>query len=310
MAAEVLAGLRSDPKQVPCKYLYDERGSQLFEDITRLPEYYPTDTEISILERQAADMAEHLGRRCLLIEFGSGSSLKTRILLDELVEPAGYVPIDISQEHLLASAAELHARYPDLEILPVSADYMQEVEIPVTRIEPARRDVFFPGGTIGNFHRDEAVDFLQRKAQLVGAGGGLLLGVDLKKDPAVLERAYDDSQGVTARFDLNLLARLNRELDADFDLDRFRHRASWNETYGRVEMHLDSLADQVVRVAGEEIRFRDGESIWTESSYKYRIDDFHALAAEAGFVPDSVWTDDRDLFSVHLLIVDPSASGP
>ena len=310
MTEEVLEGLADDPKRIPCKYFYDERGSQLFEEITRLPEYYPTNAEISILERQAADMAEHLGRRCLLIEFGSGSSLKTRILLDELVEPAGYVPVDISQEHLLASAAELRERYPDLEILPVAADYMQEVRIPETRIEPARRDVFFPGGTIGNFHRDEAIDFLRRKAELVGAGGGLLLGVDLRKDRAVLERAYDDARGVTAEFNKNVLVRLNRELGADFDVGRFRHRALWNEEAGRVEMHLDSLADQVVRLAGREIRLRAGEPVWTESSYKYSVEGFHALAAEAGFSPESVWKDEEGLFSVHLLTVDPAGPGP
>ena len=304
MRAEVLTGLRCEQKELPCKLLYDERGSQLFEDITRAPEYYPTNAEISILEARASEMAKRLGRRCLLIEFGSGSSLKTRILLDELIEPAGYVPIDISEEHLVASAAELRPRYPDLEILPVAADYMQEIEIPATRIEPARRDVFFPGGTIGNFHRDEALDFLRRKADLVGAGGGLLIGVDLKKDPAVLERAYDDSAGITAQFNLNLLVRLNRELDTDFVTDQFRHRAIYNEEAGRVEMHLDCLADQVVHVAGEEIAFRKGESIWTESSYKYAVADFHALAAEAGLEDEMVWTDDQDLFSLHFLTVD------
>jgi dimethylhistidine N-methyltransferase len=300
-AAEVLTGLRESPKRLPCKLFYDERGSQLFEEITRLPEYYPTRAELSILETRASEMAAHLGPRCLLVEFGSGSSLKTRILLDELVEPAGYVPIDISKEHLLESAAELAAAYPTLEVLPVCADYMTEVEIPATKIAPARRTVFFPGGTIGNFHRQEAVDFLARKADLVGAGGGLLIGVDLDKDPEVLNQAYNDSQGVTAEFNQNVLVRLNRELGADFRIDRFRHRAFYDRVAHRIEMHLDCLEDHVVHVADEEIAIRKGESIWTESSYKYSIPDFQDVAVQAGCVPSKLWTDDRDLFSIHFL---------
>jgi dimethylhistidine N-methyltransferase len=300
-AAEVLTGLRESPKRLPCKLFYDERGSQLFEEITRLPEYYPTRAELSILETRASEMAAHLGPRCLLVEFGSGSSLKTRILLDELVEPAGYVPIDISKEHLLESAAELAAAYPTLEVLPVCADYMTEVEIPATKIAPARRTVFFPGGTIGNFHRQEAVDFLARKADLVGAGGGLLIGVDLDKDPEVLNQAYNDSQGVTAEFNQNVLVRLNRELGADFRIDCFRHRAFYDRVAHRIEMHLDCLEDHVVHVADEEIAIRKGESIWTESSYKYSIPDFQDVAVQAGCVPSKLWTDDRDLFSIHFL---------
>jgi dimethylhistidine N-methyltransferase len=231
-------------------------------------------------------------------------SLKTRILLDELVEPAGYVPIDISKEHLLESAAELAAAYPTLEVLPVCADYMTEVEIPATKIAPARRTVFFPGGTIGNFHRQEAVDFLARKADLVGAGGGLLIGVDLDKDPEVLNQAYNDSQGVTAEFNQNVLVRLNRELGADFRIDCFRHRAFYDRVAHRIEMHLDCLEDHVVHVADEEIAIRKGESIWTESSYKYSIPDFQDVAVQAGCVPSKLWTDDRDLFSIHFLTIE------
>jgi len=302
--AEVLDGLRGEPKQLPCKLFYDERGSRLFDGITRLPEYYPTRVEVGILRSNAAEMAERLGRRCLLVELGSGSSVKTRILLDELVEPAAYVPVDISEEHLVASAERLRTRYPDLEVLPVSADYTREIEIPPTSLEAERRAVFFPGSTIGNFHRHEAVEFLRRIAELLAGDGALLVGVDLKKDPEILHRAYDDAQGLTARFNLNVLSRLNRELRADFDPARFRHRAVWNEAEGRVEMHLDSLADQVVRVSGAKIRFREGESIWTESSYKYTLDEFRSLAAGSGFAPGRVWTDEEGLFSVHLLTVE------
>jgi dimethylhistidine N-methyltransferase len=247
-------------------------------------------------------MAERLGRKCLLVELGSGSSRKTRILLDALREPAGYVPIDISREHLLASAATLRARYPGLEVLPVHADYTGAVEIPRVPGE-ARRGVFFPGSTIGNFHHDETVAFLRRIADLVGPGGGLLVGADLKKDPAILHRAYNDSAGVTARFNRNILARLNRELGCDFDVDRFRHRAFWDEAAGRIEMHLDSLADQVVHVGAEAIALRRGESIWTESSYKYSVEEFGELAARGGLRVERVWTDGGRLFSVQFLAV-------
>ncbi|MGH2569795.1 MAG: L-histidine N(alpha)-methyltransferase, partial [bacterium] len=261
----------------------------------------PTRVETSILEAYAPEMAERIGRRCLLVELGSGSSRKTRILLDALPEPAAYVPVDISKEHLLASADALRERHPDLEILPVHADYTRQVQIPPTAAVPSRCCVFFPGSTIGNFHHGETVAFLRRIAELVGEGGGLLVGVDLRKDPAVLHRAYNDSAGVTALFNKNILVRLNREVGCDFDVDRFRHRAFWDEAAGRIEMHLDSLADQVVHVAGEAIRLSRGESIWTESSYKYSVEEFRALAARGGFRVERVWTDGRRQFSVHFL---------
>jgi dimethylhistidine N-methyltransferase len=301
LAEEVVAGLSASPKRLPCKLLYDERGSQLFDEICWLEEYYPTRTEVSILREHGPDMARLLGPRRLIVEYGSGSGLKTRMLLDALEDPAGYVPIDISREALLDSCEHLRVRYPDLAIVPVCADYTSEFRLPPEEMPRGRKAVFFPGSTIGNFERDEALAFLRRIARVVGPGGALLIGVDVKKDPAVLQRAYDDARGVTAAFNLNLLTRMNRELEADFDLSTFAHRAVYDERRGRIEMHLVSRRPQTVHVNGDSFSFDEGETIWTENSYKYALDEFRDLANEAGFDVTRVWQDEKRLFSVQLL---------
>lgn len=297
---DVHEGLGQAQKTIPSKFFYDARGSQLFEEITELPAYYPTRTEMAIMERFIGEMVARIGRQCLLVEYGSGSSLKTRILLDNLIDPVGYVPIDISREHLMQSAAVLKERYPHLHILPVCADYTTDFHLP--DIEGARPVVFFPGSTIGNFTPEEATDFLQHLAEVVGPGGGLLIGVDLRKDVSVIEAAYNDAQGVTAAFNKNMLVRINEELGGTFHLDRFQHRAFFNESHSRIEMHLVSLGNQCVRVGEMQIPFRDGETILTEYSYKYSLEHFAALAAHAGFNVEQVWTDARDYFSVQYLV--------
>jgi dimethylhistidine N-methyltransferase len=299
---DVLDGLRRPVKELPCKYFYDEFGSRLFDRICELDEYYLTRTETGIL-RHAPEMAALLGPACLLVEFGSGSSLKTRLLLDHLPRPAAYVPVDLSREHLLRSAADLRLRYPGLEVLPLCADFTGDLDLPAPRRAPARRAVYFPGSTIGNFGPTEAQLLLRRIARLCGPGGALLLGTDLRKDPRILEAAYDDRAGVTRDFNLNLLRRINRELGADFDLSAFRHRAVYNRTLGRVEMHLVSLREQAVRLDGTVIPFAEGESIRTECSYKYDLEQFRGQAAAAGFEVARVWTDERRLFAVQYLTV-------
>jgi len=300
---EVLAGLHQAQKAIPCKYFYDEHGSHLFDQICELDEYYPTRTEMAIMCDHVAEMAELLGRGCMLIEYGSGSSVKTRILLDHLCAPAAYVPLDISREHLLRSAAKLAVAYPRLKVLPVCADYTTRFELPPCPRPVARKVVYFPGSTIGNFEPEYALGFLRHIAQTCGAGGGLLIGVDLKKDVRVLEPAYNDARGITAAFNLNLLRRINGELGADFQLDQFRHHAFYNEEAGRVEMHLVSLRAQTVHLADAVIALRPGESIHTENSYKYALAQFAGLAQQAGFKTWKVWTDRRQLFSVHYLTV-------
>ncbi len=299
--ADVLSGLRQPAKTLPCKYFYDAEGSKLFDQICALPEYYPTRTELRILRAHAAEMAHALGPETLLIEYGSGSSVKTRRLLDQLVRPAAYVPVDISREHLLATALALQLDYPALEILPVCADFTAPVTLP--RVPAARRAVYFPGSTIGNFSEAGAIALMTGVARLVGPDGAFLVGVDLRKDPRVLERAYDDAAGVTAAFDMNLLARLNRELDADFDLRRFSHRARWNDAASRIEMHLVSEVEQVVHLDGVEIHFARGEHICTEHSHKYTLDGFARLARRSGLAVRRVWTDRAQRFSVQYLEV-------
>ena len=301
--ADALDGLRQRRKTLPCKYFYDAEGSKLFDQICSLPEYYPTRTELGILRAHASEMAQCLGPETLLVEYGSGSSVKTRLLLDRLVRPAAYVPVDISREHLLETAVALRLDYPGLEILPVCADFTAPVALPKPRRPAARRAVYFPGSTIGNFSEAGAIALMAGVARQVGPGGGFLVGVDLAKDPRILERAYDDAAGVTAAFNLNLLARMNRELDADFDLRRFRHRAVWVEAAGRIEMHLVSAVEQVVRVDGAEIHFERGESICTEHSHKYTVDGFARLARRAGLAARRVWTDPAERFSVQYLQV-------
>jgi len=303
--AEALEGLSASPKRISPKFFYDKAGSELFDRITGLPEYYPTRTETTILERRADEIAERLGDDCLLIEYGSGSSRKIRVLLDALgSHDVHYVAVDISKDHLIESTAKLAEAYPGLPISAVCADYTQPVELPAETLEGVRRRVvFFPGSTIGNFPPPEAKAFLARTAELAGPGGGLLIGVDLKKDKAVLDAAYDDAEGVTAAFNLNLLRRMNRELGADFDLDAFSHRAFYNPDAGRIEMHLVSLEDQTVQVDGRKIDFAAGETIHTESSYKFSVEEFQRLASACGFEPETVWTDPDGLFSVHYMTV-------
>jgi dimethylhistidine N-methyltransferase len=299
--ADVLAGLTRPDKRLPAKYFYDAAGSALFDEITRLPEYYPTRTELAILRRHAAAMAARLGRGCLLVELGGGSLVKVRLLLDRLADPAGFVPVDVSGDHLRAAAAELARDYPALDVLPVEADFTAPFPLPEPARPAARRAVYFPGSTIGNFDPPEADVLLRRIARLVGPGGGLLLGIDLRKDPAVLEAAYDDAAGVTAAFNKNLLARINRELGADFDPDAFAHRAVYDRERSRVEMHLVSRAAQRVRVAGRVVAFRAGEGIHTENSYKYDVAEFAARAAGCGLRLAEAWTDPRRYFAVlHL----------
>jgi len=296
---EVLSGLARSSKRLSPKFFYDRRGSQLFDVITELPEYYPTRAEISILKKHGETIADFLGQDCLLLELGSGSSQKIRVLLDAL-KPAAYMPMDISREHLLGSAQALAADYPALEVHATCADFAADFELPYCP-EHLSRVAFFPGSSIGNFEPAQAHELLQRVADYLGEDGKLLIGVDLKKDAGVLHAAYNDDQQVTAAFNLNLLQRINRELGADFDLQAFSHDAFYNASEGRVEMHLVSRSEQIVTVAGESFDFDEGETIHTESSYKYDVEEFLSLAERAGFVSDQVWMDDRQLFSVHCL---------
>lgn len=301
--AEVLRGLASVPKQIPPKFFYDKRGSQLFEQITALQEYYLTRTEISILEENAAEIARLIGQRSRLIEYGSGNSRKVRILLDALGGRHAYLAIDISKDHLIESASRLAEEFPDVEVMAVCADYSQPFRLPRPEIYPAGSDVaFFPGSTIGNFSPSQARQFLANTARAAGPGGGLLIGVDLKKDPAILDAAYNDAAGITAEFNLNLLARINAEAGADFDLNAFRHDAYYDGHDGRIVIHLVSLKDQCVRVNGSRFHFEEGEMMHTENSYKFEVGEFQQLAASAGFRPERVWTDARDLFSLHYLV--------
>jgi dimethylhistidine N-methyltransferase len=298
---DVLRGLRRRRKTLPCKYFYDARGSQLFERICELEEYYPTRCELEILARRAGEMADAAGPGCVLIEYGSGNSRKTRLLLDRLHAPAAYVPVDVSGEQLARSAAGLAHRYPALRVAPVCADFTQPFELPAAARAGGRRVLYFSGSTIGNFRPSETVRLLDAMARLVGPGGGLLIAVDLKKDKAILDLAYDDPPGVTAAFNLNLLARINRELGGDFDLDRFRHHAFYNVRRGRIEMHLVSRERQTVHVGDAAVAFSAGESVRTEYSYKYSPADFRAAAARAGLRVGRVWTDERGWFSVQWL---------
>lgn len=300
LRADVLQGLSAAEKSLPCKYFYDEYGSKLFEKICELPEYYPTRTEMQILDENIGQITVALGERVELIELGSGSSAKTRLLLDRLTRCVAYVPIEISRSRLAESAAELMRAYEHIEILPVCADFTAELVVPNPSVEPRRRVWFFPGSTIGNFAESQAVALLGTMARASQSGDQLLLGIDLRKDPEVLVRAYDDEAGVTAAFNKNLLRRINRELGADFDLDRFAHEAVWDEERGRMEMRLHSLADQTVHIGDRTIPFANGERIFTEASHKYGLDEFEGLAAQVGFRRRSVWTDPQQLFSVQL----------
>ena len=300
--AEVLAGLARLQKAIPSQFFYDEEGSRLFEHICALPEYYPTRTEIAILRHNAAAIAAALPSQAVLVEYGSGASVKVRLLLNGLERPAAYIPIDISRQHLQAAASVLAFDYPGLAVMPVCADFTRPSALP-PGVPPGPRVGFFPGSTIGNFHPVDATRLLRRFRRQLGPQGSLLVGVDLKKDPAILQAAYNDAAGVTAAFNRNLLVRANRELSASFDLEAFAHHAFWNAQAGRIEMHLRSTAAQKVRVAGRPFRFAAGETIHTENSYKYKLDEFKTCAVAAGFAPAAVWTDPAGLFSVHLLAV-------
>src|SRR5438876_1906094 len=300
--ADVIAGLSSSPRTIPCKYFYDERGAALFQKICELPEYYVTRTEIDILDRSRADIASQLGPNLELIGLGTGTGTKTRILIEALENPAVYIPVDISQKQLRQSTAFFRKIFPDLEILPLCADYLQPVVLPSPRHKPARNVVYFPGSTIGNFEPSEALEFLRRIANVAGRGGGLLIGVDLQKDQRVIEAAYNDSAGVTAQFNLNLLEHINREVGADFDLIQWRHRAIYNSEAGRIEMYLISTIDQTVHIGAREFRFHAGEKILTEHSYKHTPEGFIALARQAGFDFVKLWTDDARLFGIFYFV--------
>lgn len=298
-ADDAVRGLSANRKTLPCKYFYDERGSRLFDQICDLPEYYPTRTESAIMCQFGPQIAQNLGEAVAVIEYGSGSSLKTRILLEQLQNPALYVPIDISREHLWKSAQSLSEEFPDLEIAPVAADYTKPFDLPET--EGATRAIYFPGSTIGNFAPREAEEFLSGIAEVAGPNGALLIGVDLEKSVAVLELAYNDAAGVTAEFNLNLLWRINRELGANFDLKNWEHYAVWNGAAHRIEMHLLSLCDQRVAMGEHLFCFGAGETILTEYSHKWTLRAFERLANRAGFEVEEVWTDENQWFSVQLL---------
>ncbi len=298
---ELLDGLSGPDKRVSPKYFYDETGSQLFEAICEQPEYYPTRTELAIMRAHATEMAQAIGPRACLVEYGSGASIKTRLLLEALEDPVAYAPVDISAEMLASSAADLARDYPALEILPLCADFTQPLSLPVPRHAPARTLLYFPGSTIGNFSRDASLALLRKIRAEVGNNGALLIGTDLLKSPEVLEPAYNDSAGVTAEFNLNLLRHLNREFDADFDLEAFHHEAIYDERQQRIEMRLVSDRRQTVTVGGETIHFAPGEYIVTEHSHKYSLDDFAALAASAGFTVRRIWLDGHAWFAVQYL---------
>ncbi|MDQ0569154.1 dimethylhistidine N-methyltransferase [Variovorax paradoxus] len=297
---EMQAGLARKPRSISPKFFYDAAGSQLFDRICELPEYYPTRTELRILGECAGEIAEQIGPGAEIVEFGAGSLTKVRLLLDALEAPKRYLPIDISGEHLEAAAERLKADYPQLVVQPIAADYTMPLVLPAPLPGAGKRVGFFPGSTIGNFEPDEALAFLQLAARML-RGGGLLIGVDLVKEPARLHSAYNDAQGVTAAFNLNLLRRANAELDADFDLDGFAHAAFYNAPKQRIEMHLVSRRAQTVSLDGERFGFEEGETIHTEYSHKFTVDGLRALAVKAGFRPLAVWTDPERLFSVHWL---------
>jgi dimethylhistidine N-methyltransferase len=296
---DLQAALATRPRSISPKYFYDAEGSRLFDRICELPEYYPTRTELGILERSAGEMAALAGHGAEIVEFGAGSLRKVRLLLQAFDAPARYVPIDISGEHLRDSAAVLRAAFKGLDVQPVVADYTQPLQLP-RPADGARRIGFFPGSTLGNFTPDEALAFLRHAADLL-RGGALLLGADLVKDPHVLHAAYNDSQGVTAAFNLNLLARANRELGTRFVLEQFAHSAFYNAPLQRIEMHLVSRVRQSVSLGGERFSFEEGETLHTENSYKFTLDGLRELALRAGFRPGPVWTDPDRLFSVHWL---------
>lgn len=298
---DVWSGLASDGKTLPCKYLYDEVGSRLFDDICEVPEYYVTRTEIAILQENLDEIVDRLGTAATLIEPGAGSGLKTRLLLEH-AKPSAYVPVDISGAYLAGVAATLQADFPELCIEPLAADFTKPLPLVAPELDGSPRVLYFPGSTIGNFTPEEAIRLLAQWRHVAGEEGKLLIGVDLEKDARVLEAAYDDAAGVTAAFNRNLLTRINRELDGTFDLEAFTHRATYNRRRARVEMHLDASSRQTVHVGGRAFEFAAGESIHTENSHKYSLARFERIASEAGWRVDRVWSDADELFSEQLLV--------
>ncbi len=301
---DVIDGLLRPQKELPCKYFYDAIGSALFDEICDLDEYYLTRTELAILRFHATEMAQAIGEDCELIEFGSGSGLKTRLLLAELDAPRAYLPIDIARDHLDRSARDLSRRFPAIRVVPVHADFTARFRLPGSGDPKPRRVVYFPGSTIGNFSPETAIALLRKIAGLVGPGGGLLIGLDLDKDESIVWPAYNDRRGVTAAFNLNLLARINRELAADFDLTAFAHRADYLRGEERMKIGLVSEKAQVVHLAGRTVSFHAGEMIHTEDSYKYSLETFGRLTSQAGFSLVRQWLDPRKYFSVQYLTVD------
>ena len=299
-AAAVLAGFARRPRSLPCRFFYDAVGCALFEEITALPEYYPTRVETELLLAYGGEIARLAGSDRVLVEFGSGSSRKTSLLIEALTRVHAYIPIDIAGESVAEAAGWLKEQHTDLVIAPLIADFTRAVALPGIARRGAKLG-FFSGSTIGNLTHEEAAAFLANAARLLGKGALFLIGVDLKKSPAILLPAYDDAQGVTAQFNLNLLARINRELGGTFDLARFAHEAVWNEEQGRIEIYLTSLAAQRVRACGRDFNFAKGERIHTENSHKYAVEAFQALASRAGWEPMKAWTDQNQLFSLHLL---------
>jgi L-histidine Nalpha-methyltransferase len=298
---EVLEGLGRERKSLPPKLFYDREGSDLFLQITRLREYYLTRVEKSLLPRVATDLRALVGPRCVLVEYGCGNSGKVDLLLDGLDRPAAYIGVEMARDHLLESCRSLSESRPALTVTAICADFTAPLDLGRVT-SPGRKLAFFPGSSIGNFEPDEAVLFLETIRDAVAKGGALLIGVDTKKDTEILNAAYNDSRGVTARFNLNLLKRINRETGANFTLENFRHRAFYNDALSRVEMHLESLSDQIVSVGDVPFSFRRGETIHTENSYKYGFQDFHAIASAAGWNHEGLWRDERDLFHLHYLV--------
>jgi len=298
---DVIEGLCSQPRMIPPKYFYDKRGSELFDAICDQREYYPTRIEISLLQYYAREIAERIGPDCVLVELGSGASEKVRLLFDAL-KPAGYMGVDISKEFLLKATSKLSSDYPWLEVHAVCADFSQVLKIP-KHYHEQQHVAFYPGSSIGNFDPKDAVTFMEQIAEMVGVDGKLLIGVDLKKDEAILNAAYNDAAGITAEFNLNLLNRMRDELGAEFEDGAFMHQAFYNESDGRIEMHLVSTKNTGLTIDGKTFRFYLGDSIHTENSYKYSLDEFGTLARRAGFDVEQVWTDRKDLFSVQLLAV-------
>jgi len=301
LRSELLAGLLATPKYINAKFFYDEQGSELFAKICELEEYYPTRTEVGIFKAQSASIARVIGPECELLEPGAGACEKVRHLIADL-QPATYLPLDISGDYLLAAASRLRGDYPGLEVKPIIADFNADFELPDFN-GGGRRVLFYPGSTVGNFEPETARAFLARVAELVGVGGGLLIGVDLHKDSEVLHAAYNDAQGVTAAFNRNILHHANRLLDADFDPGLFDHVTFYNEEERRIEMHLESQLEQSVRCGDTELQFAEGERLLTEYSYKYSLEDFSRLAATAGFTPRAAWVDDQGWFSVQYFEV-------